>query len=78
MFIPNLGERICARCLIPLPKEANCIFILETEHGEATFCYECGILEQHNLYGGSLEDLDKKWRAHFKMDDIKPSPNKQS
>jgi hypothetical protein len=78
MFVPNLGERICARCFLPISKDANCTFILETDHGDASFCYECGILEQHHCYGTSLEELDKKWRAYFEMDDIKPQPNKQS
>lgn len=74
MFVPNLGEHICARCFLPIPKDSNCIFTLETDYGDATFCYECGILEQHHKSGIPIEELDKQWRKHFGMDSQEVRP----
>jgi hypothetical protein len=74
MFVPNLGRHICARCLLPIKEDSTGLFILESEHGEASFCYECGILEQHNKSGESIKELDKKWRKYFDMDTQEVTP----
>lgn len=69
MFIPGLGENRCARCLLPIDPDGNCIFILSADNGdEARFCYECGIKEQHEHTGEPVEDLDKRWRVYFNME----------
>jgi hypothetical protein len=70
MFVPNLGEHICARCFLPINKDANCTFILETDSGEASFCYECGILELSEAHDLDPIATDKFWHDKFQ----KPGP----